>query len=473
MRQVSFRIGHRWPRLLAVLCCAFLLLLGGAALHPQRAAAAGGHVDVMTLADAEISPSSLRFLNSAVDTAQSDGAAALIIQLDTPGGDLDSMKAMVQKELAATVPIVVYVTPQGGRAASAGLFVTLGANIAAMAPNTRIGASSPVDSSGNALPEPLNSKVKNDLVAQVDDLCNRRQNPAGCRPLAEKAITNAASYPVEQAVSGGLVDLEADTLNDLLNTPAPNGIDGWPVTLGSHQQVTLHTAGLPQQTIQESLSDNLIGFLMDPNIAFILLILAGIGIYLEISHPGAIVPGTVGAIALVLFLFTAGSLPVNFTGLLLVAVGFVLLILDVRLPSHGVLTVGALIALVLGSLLFFNDTGDIGAPTLNPLVLAAMMAVVASIALLVLLGVIRSRRLPVTTGKEGMIGKQAMVTMALTPSGRVQLQGEDWAAKNLGVPDVPVEVGQKVRVVEVKGLTLYVVPVDASVVVETSQTQVG
>src|SRR5579885_1760135 len=464
MRQVSCLQGHHWPRLLAMLCCAFLFLMGGAVLHARSAAAAGGHVDVMTLADAEISPSSLRFLSSAVDTAQSDGAAALIIQLDTPGGDLDSMKSMVQKELAATVPIVVYVTPQGGRAASAGLFVTLAANIAVMAPNTRIGASSPEDSSGNALPEPLNTKTKNDLVAQVDDLCNRRQNPAGCRPLAEKAITNAASYPVEQAVSGGLVDLEANTLNDLLNTSAPNGIDGWQVTLGSGQQVTVHTAGLPQQEIQESLSDNLIGFLLDPNIAFILLILAGIGIYLEISHPGAIVPGTVGAIALILFLFTAGSLPVNFTGLLLVAVGFVLLILDVRLPSHG-----ALIALVLGSLLFFNDTGDIGAPTLNPLVLVAMMAVVASIALLVLLGVIRSRRLPVTTGKEGIIGKQATVTVALTPAGRVQLQGEDWAAKNLGAPDVPVEVGQKVRVVEIKGLTLYVVPVDASVVVETSQ----
>src|SRR5579885_1661426 len=383
MRQVSCLQGHRWPRLLAMLCCVFLLLIAGAMLHTQRAVAAGGHVDVMTLADAEISPSSLRFLNSAVDTAQSDGAAALIIQLDTPGGDLDSMKAMVQKELAATVPIVVYVTPQGGRAASAGLFVTLGANIAAMAPNTRIGASSPENSDGSTPPEPLNTKTKNDLVAQVDDLCQHHLNPKGCVPLAEQAITNAASYPVEQAVSGGLVDLEANTLNDLLNGAMPNGLDGWQVTLSSGKPVTLHTEGVAQQTIQESFADNVFGFLLDPNVAFILLILAGIGIYLEISHPGAIVPGTVGAIALVLFLFTAGSLPVNFTGLLLVAVGFVLLILDVRLPSHGVLTVGALIALVLGSLLFFNDTGDIGAPTLNPLVLAAMMAVVASIALLV------------------------------------------------------------------------------------------
>ncbi len=459
MRQASVVPGRCWPRLLVVLCCAFLLALAAVGATPRRAAAAGAHVDVMTLAD-DISPSSLRFLNHAVDTAESDGAAALIIQLDTPGGDLDSMKAMTQKELAATVPIVVYVSPQGARAASAGLFVTLAANIAAMAPNTRIGASSPVDINGGDIPATLNKKITNDLVAQVDDLCNRRQDPQGCRPLAEKAITDASSYPVETAVQQGLVDLEANSLADLLNNSAPNGIDGWQVTLGSGRTVTLHTAGAAQQTIQESFTDNVLGFLLDPNIAFILLILAGIGIYLEISHPGAIVPGVVGAIALVLFLLTAGSLSVNFAGLLLVAIGFVLLILDVRLPSHGVLTVGALIALVLGSLLFFNDTGNIGAPTLSPIVLGVMMVVVAAIAGVVLLGVIRSRRLPVTTGTEGLIGKVATVTVPLAPTGRVNLAGENWAARNLVEPDVPVEVGQKVRVVEVRGLTLYVAPVE-------------
>jgi membrane-bound serine protease (ClpP class) len=463
MRQAPVVSGHFRPRLLAFVCCAALLALAGVVVHTQRVAAAGPHVDVMTMADAEISPSSLRFLSSAVDTAQSDGAQALIIQLDTPGGDLDSMKSMVQKELAATVPIVVYVAPQGGRAASAGLFVTLGANIAAMAPNTRIGASSPVDINGGDIPATLNKKITNDLVAQVDDLCKRHQNPKGCMPLAEQAITNAASYPVETAVQQGLVDLEANSLSDLLNNTAPNGIDGWQVTLGSGQTVTLHTAGVAQQAIQESVGDSVLGFLLDPNIAFILLILAGIGIYLEISHPGAIVPGTVGAIALVLFLLTAGSLSSNFAGLLLVAVGFVLLILDVRLPSHGVLTTGALIALVLGSLLFFNDTGNIGAPTLSPWVLASMVTVVAAIAGMVLLGVIRSRRLPVTNGTEGLIGRVATVTVPLAPSGMVDLLGENWSARNLAEPDVPIEVGQKVRVVEIKGLTLYVAPVEVPV----------
>ncbi len=206
------------------------------------------------------------------------------------------------------------------------------------------------------------------------------------------------------------------------------------------------------------MAQSLIDLLLDPNIAFILMMLAGIGIYLEVSHPGAIVPGVVGAIALVLFLFTVGSLPVNLAGLLLVVIGFVLLILDVRLPSHGALTVGALVALALGSLLAFNPTGNIGAPTVSPWVLALMLSAVAGIAGLVLLGVIRSLRLPVTNGREGLIGQVATVTVALAPAGRVKLLGEDWAAKNVAEADAPIAAGQGVRVVAVKGLTLLVEP---------------
>ncbi|HLW01314.1 MAG TPA: nodulation protein NfeD [Ktedonobacterales bacterium] len=469
MRQAPVISSHFWPRLFVVFGCVALMVLAGVVATTQRAAAAGAHVDVMTLAD-DINPNSLRILDNAVDTAQSDGATALVIQLDTPGGDLDSMKAMVQKELAATVPVVVYVSPQGGRAASAGLFVTLGANIAAMAPNTRIGASSPVDINGGDIPATLDKKLTNDLVAQVDDLCNRRQNPNGCRPLAEKAITDADSYPVETAVQQGLVDLESTSLTALLNDPAPNGINGWQVKTGSGQTVTLHTAGVAQQTLSPSFSDTVLGFLLDPNVSFILLILAGIGIYLEISHPGAIIPGVVGAIALVLFLLTAGSLSVNIAGVLLVVIGFILLIFDVRLPSHGVLTVGALISLVLGSLLLFNGTSNLGAPTLSPIVLGIMLGIVAAIAGVVLLGVIRSRRLPVTTGTEALIGKVASVTVPLVPAGRVNLGGEDWAARNLVNPDVPLEVGQKVRIVEIKGLTLYVAPVETPAQIPFQQT---
>lgn len=199
-------------------------------------------------------------------------------------------------------------------------------------------------------------------------------------------------------------------------------------------------------------------FLVNPNVAFLLLMLGGIGIYLELSHPGAIAPGVVGAIALVLFLVASATLPINLVGLLLIGIAFVFLVLDVRLPSHGALTIGALISLVLGALLAFNDTGVPGAASLNPLVLAAMTLFVAAISGTVLLGVIRSHHLPVTTGKEAMIGQIATVTESLTPKGRVLLQGENWAAKNFLAPGERIEAGQRVRVMAVKGLTLYVAP---------------
>ncbi|HEY7126028.1 MAG TPA: nodulation protein NfeD [Ktedonobacterales bacterium] len=452
MRSVSVLSGHFWPRLVLFLCSCALILLAGGAVSAQRAAAAGSHVDVFTLAD-DISPSSLRELNYAVDTAQSDGAEALIIQLDTPGGDLDSMKAMTQKELAATVPIVVYVSPAGGRAASAGTFVTLAAPIAAMAPTTRIGAASPVDINGGDIPSTLKAKITNDLVAQMQGLCQRYDRKCD---LAVKAITDAAAYDDQTAIAAGMVDLGAANMDDLLSK-----IDGREVTLGNGQLVTLHTADATQQTIQPRFIDSFIGLLLDPNIAFILLVLAGIGIYIEISHPGLILPGVVGAISLVLFLFTAGTLSTNWAGLLLVVVAFVLLILDVRLPSHGALTIGALIALVVGSLLFFNDTGNIGAPSLNPFVLGIMVSVVAALALLVLVGVIRSQRLPVTTGKEGLIGQVATVTETLAPAGRVKVWGEDWAARQDAPALYPVEVGRQVRILGVSGLTLIVEPIVA------------
>jgi membrane-bound serine protease (ClpP class) len=452
MRSVSVLSGQFWPRVVLFLASCALILLAGGVLSAGRAAADSTHVDVFTLA-ADISPSSLRQLSYAVDTAQGDGAQALIIQLDTPGGDLESMKAMTQKELAATVPIVVYVSPAGGRAASAGTFVTLAAPIAAMAPTTRIGAASPVDINGGDIPSTLKAKITNDLVAQMTGLCelyNRKCN------LAVKAITDAAAYDDQTAIAGGMVDLGAANLDDLLSK-----IDGREVTLGTGQTLTLHTAGATQQTIQPPFIDTFIGFLLDPNIAFILLVLAGIGIYVEISHPGLILPGVVGAIALVLFLFTAGTLSTNWAGLLLVGVAFVLLILDVRLPSHGVLTVGALIALVVGSLLFFNDTGNIGAPSLNPFVLGIMVVLVAALALLVVAGVVRSRRLPVTTGKEGLIGQVATVTTMLAPVGRVKVWGEDWAARQNAPSLYPIEVGRQVRILGVSGLTLIVEPVVA------------
>src|SRR6266568_6915346 len=319
----------------------------------STALASSDHVDVMTL-NTEIDAASARFLTNTIATAEHDGAQALVIQIDTPGGDINSMKAMVEAELNSSVPIITYVSPTGGYAASAGAFVALAAPIAAMAPTTRIGASSPVTSTGGDIGSTLKSKIENNLVASITGIQERYHRNV---PLATKMVTQAASYDDQTAESQHLVDYGATSLSDLLGK-----VNGQTVTLQSGRTVTLQTAGVNVQTIEPSIVDTLYSFLLDPNVIFLLFIVAMIGIYLEISHPGVILPGVTGGIALVLFLLAVGSLSLNWAGLALMVLAFVLLVLDLRLPTHGVLTVGAIISLIFGALLFFNSGGPYNGP---------------------------------------------------------------------------------------------------------------
>ena len=356
----------------------YLLLLGSLivvllffSLSARTANAASPHIDVMTL-HTEIDPASLSFLKKAITTAEGDGAQALVIEIDTPGGDLTSMKSMTEAELNSTVPIVTYVSPTGGFAASAGAFVTLAAPIAAMAPTTRIGASSPIASTGADIGSTLKAKLENDLVAAITGIQKRYGRNV---PLATAMVTQAASYDDQTAYTNNLVDLRAASLGDLLNQ-----VDGRTARL-ANGPVTLHTAGLSVQTLQPGVFDYFYSFLLDPNVIFLLFIVAMIGIYLEISHPGAIVPGVVGGIALVLFLFAVGSITPNWAGLALMVLAFVLLVLDLRLPTHGVLTIGAIISLIFGSLLFFNSGGPYDGAKVNPIVVYTMAGLVALSAL--------------------------------------------------------------------------------------------
>src|SRR5450755_19482 len=243
-------------------------------LTARTALASSPHVDVMVLTT-DIGPSSLQFLTHSIANAASDGAQALVIEVDTPGGDIGAMKSMTEAELNTTVPIISYVSPTGGYAASAGAFVTLAAQVAAMAPTTRIGASSPVDITGADLGATLKAKLEHDLVASMTGIQNRYHRSVD---LATKMVTDAASYDDTIAVSQGIVDLEANSLTDLLTK-----VDGKSVGLLSGS-VTLHTAGVAVQVLQPSIFDNVYGFLLDPNVIFLLFIVAMIGIYLEISH---------------------------------------------------------------------------------------------------------------------------------------------------------------------------------------------
>ncbi len=412
------------------------------------ASAASSHVDVMVL-NMEINPASMRYLTGSIATAESDGAQALVIEIDTPGGDLDSMKAMVQAELSSTVPVISYVSPVGARAASAGSFVTLAAQIAAMAPTTRIGASSPVDSVGGDIGSTLKQKIENDLLASLSSIQSRYHRDFKDAALM---VTQAASYTDTTAISDHIVDLGATSLGSLLRQ-----VNGQTVTLANGHSVTLQTEGASVQMLSESVADSLYGFLIDPNVVFLLFILAMIGIYLEISHPGAIVPGTVGGIALLLFLLGAGSLNPNWIGLGLMVLSFVFLVLDLRLPTHGVLTVGAVISLIIGALLFFNSGGPYSGPQVDPWVVYSMAAVIALISFALITVIVRTQRKPVTTGTEGMIGAQAIALTPLTPEGRVNYGGENWAATLLDASSV--DAGAKVLIVSVNGLRLFVRPV--------------
>jgi len=401
----------------------------------------------------DVSPASLRSLTRDIDTATQDGAQALVIEIDTPGGDIDSMKAMTQAELASKVPIIAYVSPTGGRAASAGAFVTLAAHIAAMAPTTRIGASSPVTSTGGDIDPTLKSKIENDLVAAITGFQTRYGRNT---QLVAGMVTAAKSYDDATAVQDHIVDLggaDAANLNALLNA-----VNNRQVTLDSGRVVTLQTAGASVQTLQDSVFDSFYNLLLDPNIAFLLFIVAMIGIYLEISHPGAILPGVAGAIALLLFLFSAGSLAPNWAGLALMVLAFALLVLDVKLPTHGVLTVGAVISLIVGTLIFFNSGGSLNGPTINPVIVYIMGGVVGLVGLFLVSFVMRAQHLPVNTGPESMIGAKVVALTQLHPEGRVSYDGEDWAAV-LDAPATSADAGSELQVVALEGLRLHVQPV--------------
>lgn len=432
--------------LLALLFALFTLAGTSRPVSAATLASGSSSVDVVQL-DTQIDAGSQRFLTNAISAAEKDGARALVIEVNTPGGAIDSMQAIITAELNSTVPIISYVTPSGAYAASAGALVTLAAHIAAMAPSTTIGASSPVNGDGSDLASTEKAKIESVLTT---DLTNIQHRYGRNVDLAVKMITNAASYGDQQAKAQGIVDIDASSLTDLLNQ-----VNGRSVTLANGQQVTLQTAGAGVQEISQSFLDNLYELLIDPNVIFLLFVIAMIGIYIEISHPGLIVPGVVGSISLLLFLFGAGTLSPNWAGLALMALAFVLLILDVRLPTHGALTVGAVISLVVGALLFFNSGGPYQGAQVNPLVIYAMGALIGCLGFYVLTMVIRTRRARVSTGIEGMLGMPVTAITPLLPEGRVSYGGEDWQAV-LDPPGLTVDSGSELRIVSVDGLRLHV-----------------
>jgi membrane-bound serine protease (ClpP class) len=393
-----------------------------------------------------ISPVTVRLVETAIDRAQGDGAAALVIQLDTPGGLERSMRTICQRLLNAPLPVIVYVAPTGARAASAGVFITMAAHVAAMAPATNIGAAHPVAVGGGSGPDKESmKKIANDAAAFARSVATERGRNAD---WAEKAVRESVSVTERDAVRLKVVDLVADSMADLLGK-----VDGRTVRTAKGP-VTLATRNAVVTTIEIGFRDRFLNVITDPNVAYVLMMLGMLGLFFELSNPGVILPGVIGGISLILAFFAFQSLPINYAGLLLILFGVVLLIAEIKVVSHGVLAIGGVIAMALGSLMLY-DVPEIGGGlrVLWSVMLPTVGATAALFLFVLAVGMRALKRRPML-GAPGLIGQTGVAREALAPAGQVAIQGELWRAVAEGEA---VEPGMTVRVVGVDGLTLKVV----------------
>ncbi len=416
-----------------------VVLLG---LPTPASAAAGGAVALVTV-DGVISPVTVRIVTTALERARSEHAVALIIQLDTPGGLERSMRSIVQEILSSDVPVVVYVAPTGARAASAGVFITMAAPIAAMAPATNIGAAHPVAALGGSFDKEMKTKVENDAAAFARTIAATRGRNV---EWAEKAVRQSVSATEREAVRLHVVDLIADSTTDLLDK-----LDGRVVKTPT-REVVLHTRGAAIQPIGIGFRDRVLNIITDPNVAYVLMMLGMLGLFFELSNPGVILPGVIGGISLILAFFAFQSLPISYAGLLLILFGVVLLIAEVKVTSHGVLAVGGVVAMLFGSLMLFDTpTAEL---RVSWWVILPTVGVTAAVFVVALAAGLRALARRPITGAAGMVGGIGMARSALDPAGEVFVQGELWRAV---AEDGPIAIGETVRVTAVDGLTLKVV----------------
>lgn len=420
----------------------FILLAAILAVGPVSAVrAAGPAVSSITL-DGAISPISVRLLDGAIERARTDKAQALLVLLNTPGGLERSMRSMVQSILGSPVPVVVYVAPTGARAASAGVFVTMAAHVAAMAPATNIGAAHPVAAGGGKMDTEMTKKVENDAAAFARSIATERGRNV---EWAEQAVRSSVSATEREAVKLKVVDLVAESVPDLLAK-----IDGRTVkTIGG--PVALATKDAPVREIEVRFRDKFLALITDPNVAYILMMIGMLGLFFELSTPGAILPGVMGGISLILAFFAFQSLPINWAGLLLILFGVALLIAEIKVVSHGVLAVGGVVSMVLGSLMLY-DAPETGLRISWLVIIPTVGATAGLVILAVTYGVRALYRTP-TTGAPGMVGQVGIVQRALDPEGQVMIEGELWRAI---AQDGPVPAGEAVRVASMDGLTLTV-----------------
>jgi membrane-bound serine protease (ClpP class) len=425
MRKLSFS---------AMLVC--LLILAAPAAAEDR------ELFIITVAD-PIGPAVAEFIADATQKATEADAAALLIELDTPGGLVESMRKIVQAIYACQVPVVVYVTPSGARAASAGVMITMAADIAAMAPGTNIGAAHPVSAGGKDIEDTMAEKITNDMVAFTKGIAKRRGRN---EVWAEKAVRESVSATAEEALKEKVVDLIAKDLDELIEKINGRAIEG---------KGDLHLDKDKIKRLEESLRTKILKTISDPNIAYILLLIGLAGLYFELSNPGAVFPGVLGAIALILAFFSLQTLPFNTSGILLILLAVILFILELKITSYGMLSIAGVICMVLGSLMLFKDAGpgfQIAWQVLLPTVItiSGFFVVVATL-------VVKAFRGQPHTGAEGLVGETGIVKQVVDQrQGKVLVHGELWQAEF----QAEVAVGDKVKVVSLDRLIITAAPVD-------------
>jgi len=390
-----------------------------------------------------INPVAAEYLHESIMYAEANQAELLVFQLDTPGGLDTSMRIMVKDITGSQVPVAVYVAPTGARAASAGVFLTLAAHIAAMAPGTNIGAAHPVAMGGGKMDKVMKEKVENDAAAYIHSIAERRGRNTD---WAEDAVRKSVSATAKQALELQLIDVFAETLPQFLKE-----IDGREIQLGV-QPLTLHTADAQVREFPMTWRLQALKALSDPNIAYVLMTIGTIGIIAELYNPGAILPGVVGGISLILAFYSLQSLPVNYAGVLLLILGLVMLILEVTVTSYGLLAIGGITSLLLGSLMLMRD--EFPFYQLSWSVILPVVVLGGGLTFLIVTFGVKSLRSRTTTGSEGLIGMTGVAKTDLIPSGQIHVHGELWGA----ISEEPLKAGTHIQVTSIDGLTLHVKP---------------
>lgn len=394
-----------------------------------------------------INPASAEFIQQSIKTAENEKASCLVIQLNTPGGLLTSTRAIVADIMGSKVPVVVYISPTGSRAGSAGVFITMSANIAAMAPGTNIGAAHPVNMQGKA-DGIMNEKTTNDAAAFIRSIAEKRNRNV---EWAEEAVRTSASISESEAVEQNVVNLIAKNEQELLQK-----INGLTVQTAAGDQ-QLHTAGAKVETIEMGFFLKVLSRISDPNIAYVLMMLGFFGLIFELFNPGAIFPGIVGVICLILAFYTMSSLPVNYAAIALIVFGIILYLLEIKIISHGMLAIGGTVSVFLGSMFLFraSSTQDVTSLSLAVIITTTLITFLFFV-FLIGMG-LKAQKLRPAIGNVAMIGKKGFAMTDIGESGNVKIMGETWRAiSNEGL----IPQNSQVAITGIKGLTLYVSPIN-------------